>query len=61
MKVYIDDILYVAESNDECINFSKKHSISYKEVGKLSVNINEDVNMVVFLQEGIINENIIKK
>lgn len=47
VKVYIDDILYVREDDEESKAFSITNGIEYKVVGKLSDNIKEDVNMIV--------------
>lgn len=46
-KVYIDDILYVAEETEEAKKFSKEHRIEYKAVGKLSEWINSSPYMIV--------------
>ncbi|ADL69180.1 Cof-like protein hydrolase [Thermoanaerobacterium thermosaccharolyticum DSM 571] len=48
-KVYINDILYIQDDNEEARNFSKNNRITYKCVGKLSDFINEDPNMIVFI------------
>ena len=47
-KVYINDVLYVEGEAEEAVSFSQKHRISYKVIGKLSENINDDPYMIVF-------------
>lgn len=48
-KVYINDVLYIQNDSDEARNFSKNNKIIYKCVGKLSNFLNEDPNMIVFI------------
>lgn len=62
VKVYIDDVLYIKEPDNESIAFSKSRNIDYKVVGKLSENIKEDVNMIVIYykenRNGVIDEKL---
>jgi hypothetical protein len=61
-KVYIDDVLHIKEPDDKSLEFCRNSHIDYKVVGKLSDNVNEDVNMiVVYYKEdhyGIIDEKL---
>ncbi|ETA80800.1 Cof-type HAD-IIB family hydrolase [Youngiibacter fragilis] len=46
-KVYVDDVLHIKEPDEKSLEFCKNSHIDYKVVGKLSENVNEDVNMIV--------------
>ncbi|MBZ2175999.1 Cof-type HAD-IIB family hydrolase [Schnuerera sp. xch1] len=52
-KVYIDDILYVAEESKEARKFSKEHRIEYRVVGKLSNQINSSPYMIVIKESEV--------
>jgi 5-amino-6-(5-phospho-D-ribitylamino)uracil phosphatase len=58
VKVYIDDVLHVKEDDQASKAFSISNGIEYKVVGKLSENINEDVNMIVMYFNEHTNEGI---
>lgn len=62
VKVYIDDVFYVKESDEKSISFSKTRNVNFKAVGKLSDNIKEDVNMIIINYkediDGIIDEKL---
>lgn len=47
VKVYIDDILYVASESEETKKFSKDYRLPYKIIGKLSQNISSAPYMIV--------------
>jgi Cof subfamily protein (haloacid dehalogenase superfamily) len=46
-KVYVDDLLLVKEENDEARNFAKTHRIDYKAIGKLSLNVPAEPDLIV--------------
>lgn len=62
VKVYIEDVLYIKEPDEKSLAFSESNNIDYKVVGKLSENINEDVNMIVVYYKddihGVIDEKL---
>jgi len=47
-KVYINDVLYVERETLESKVFSREHRIQYCAIGKLSSNITQPPNMIVF-------------
>lgn len=47
VKAYIDDVMYINDEDEHSIKLSYRHGIQYKVIGRLSENINEDVNMIV--------------
>jgi Cof subfamily protein (haloacid dehalogenase superfamily) len=58
VKVYIDDILYVKEDDEASKAFSISNSIEYRVVGKLSENIDKDINMIVMYYDETIHGDI---
>jgi 5-amino-6-(5-phospho-D-ribitylamino)uracil phosphatase len=64
VKAYIDSVMYVKQEDDYSREFIKAHGIELKEVGKLSENIDRDVDMIVLIldkiYEGELDEEIKK-
>lgn len=58
IKVYIDDFFYIAKDSESSKRFSEYQNIGYKVVGKLSENIKEDVNMIVYVYEELPKEDV---
>lgn len=46
-KVYVDDLLLVKEDNEEARNFVKTHRINYEAIGKLSLNVHAEPDLIV--------------
>lgn len=53
IKIYTDSELYVKEIDEYSSEFTKAHGIELKEIGKLSENINRDVDMIVLILDKI--------
>lgn len=47
MKIYIDDLFYVNFDNEATRRFSKEHNIDYKLVRNFSMEIIEDINLLI--------------
>jgi Cof subfamily protein (haloacid dehalogenase superfamily) len=47
-KVYVGDLLLVKEDNEEARNFVKTHRINYEVIGKLSLNVTAQPDLIVF-------------
>lgn len=58
VKVYIDDILFVEKDEEISKLFCQTRGIEYKAVGKLSENINEDINIITIYYKNHIYGNV---
>ncbi|NLY36240.1 MAG: HAD family phosphatase [Tissierellia bacterium] len=58
IKVYIDDVFYIAKDSESSKRFAQYQDIEYKVVGKLSENIKDDVNMIVFVYEELPKDDV---